>query len=654
MASIKYTINGKADNSAIDKTKQGLLGLGDAVNNVNNIFKSFIVLKTFQFVKNFSTEAVTEFAKVEQSTIRLKAALGAFTFDRFQEFAETLSKISTEDADGILEVASNLAALGRSEDDIKKIITAANNLANATGTNLKEAWKQVNATFDGTPGKLGKLVIGLNGLSESQLKAGKGAELINAQMGKISEAMGESTAIKIKNLTAAFGDLKEGLGAVLAPSTNMFAAFVTDIVKGWTSAINEFTRYNEIVKKGNNATAKDLFEKKGIELLRLQREAASDIAKNFGTFEDWKNKNARNNNSFSLSRQPKIEDEETQRSRYNQDLAKFLNSPYQQGLANSINELNGDIVGLTEAIKGEKAKEEKDNKAKANTLIPIIPIDKAAITSFDELKTSIAGLNYTISNEMMVGFKEATIALENAVKANNGYSGGENTFAAESYEAPSMLDGIFAGISGFANALGPVIGSLGSVSAIMDPLGVILSGIMDVLAPIIDTLLAPLIGILRIVGRVIGAMLAPALKMLTPIIEIISKAFIWLYNNAIMPLANAIIWVMTTIYNGVAQVVNGLLSMIDNINILGWSPDVSYRVSELDYNSMALQSINESDLTSAGNSTAASASAASASYSGARDIIININYDRSYINGDAREIALNLRSELRQIEALGL
>jgi phage-related minor tail protein len=84
------------------------------------------------------------------NAIRLQTVLGQITFRRFEEFSDSIAKISSSDADDILKIASNLAALGRTEPQIKKVIEAANNLANATGTSIGETWKQVNATLEGT------------------------------------------------------------------------------------------------------------------------------------------------------------------------------------------------------------------------------------------------------------------------------------------------------------------------------------------------------------------------------------------------------------------------------------------------------------------------------------------------------------------------
>lgn len=117
----------------------------------------------------------------------------------------------------------------------------------------------------------------------------------------------------------------------------------------------------------------------------------------------------------------------------------------------------------------------------------------------------------------------------------------------------------------FAGSLGGIIGAFSSVKAIISPFATILEGVMEVLGPVIDEVLAPLVGILKIVGNVIGSMLAPVLRILTPVIELITHAFVWLYNKAIVPTANGFIWLINMIRIGFANMINGVIRAINRI-----------------------------------------------------------------------------------------
>ena len=61
--------------------------------------------------------------------------------------------------------------------------------------------------------------------------------------------------------------------------------------------------------------------------------------------------------------------------------------------------------------------------------------------------------------------------------------------------------------------------------------------------------------------------------------------------------------------------------------------------------------LNAAILQSASNITG---SGSSASYTAARDIYLTINYEHSYINGDARAIAINLYNEIKDAKKLNL
>ena len=59
-------------------------------------------------------------------------------------------------------------------------------------------------------------------------------------------------------------------------------------------------------------------------------------------------------------------------------------------------------------------------------------------------------------------------------------------------------------------------------------------------------------------------------------------------------------------------------------------------------------------LNNAISQSASNVTGASASYTAARDIYVTINYEHSYVNGDAREIALSIYDELKDCKKLNL
>jgi uncharacterized membrane protein YgcG len=141
--------------------------------------------------------------------------------------------------------------------------------------------------------------------------------------------------------------------------------------------------------------------------------------------------------------------------------------------------------------------------------------------------------------------------------SGGGDSGGGDSGGGDSSAISTILD-MFKGI-------GPLVQSLGSVTALLDPFGTILGGIMEVLGPVIDEVLAPLVGILKVVGHMFGAILAPAIRTLTPIIELVSQGFLWMYNNVFIHIGNLLIKIFNGISITFAHLMNGLSWIIKTI-----------------------------------------------------------------------------------------
>jgi hypothetical protein len=97
----------------------------------------------------------------------------------------------------------------------------------------------------------------------------------------------------------------------------------------------------------------------------------------------------------------------------------------------------------------------------------------------------------------------------------------------------------------------------------------------------------------------------------------------------------------------VATVVNGVISALNHIPFVS----ISWRMEKWNASDMYLKDIDEGALTDAGSSSSGS-SGGNSSYTGTRDIQVNIYYSQSYVNGDARQIALSIQNELRLAGAL--
>lgn len=206
----------------------------------------------------------------------------------------------------------------------------------------------------------------------------------------------------------------------------------------------------------------------------------------------------------------------------------------------------------------------------------------------------------------------------------------------------------------FISKFGEMFKSISSIQQLLDPMSVILNGIFSVIGPAIDDLLSPLIGMLTIIGTTIGQILLPVISALTPVIEALTTVFIWLYNNILLPIGNGIIDLFEMLVGGLTDVINGAIRGINNV-LTFFKQSTIAELGDIDFAGFKLQEITVTDVNGAGSSAVSeSKSSGGASYTAARDIYVNIYFSNSYVNGDAREIALNLRKEIKLAEAMGM
>lgn len=204
-------------------------------------------------VTQFGVESVKAFGEVERKMIQLKTALGGNeqSFGRMTDLIADLSRQTLRSKGDIQDLVADLAALGKSDEDINRIATAAVNLSNVTGQGLNEAMKQVNNTFSGATEELGKLIPEIKGMTKEQLAAGDAADLINQKLGEVSRQMGEGVSQRIKNLSDAFGDLRENIGERMLTAFSPMLTFIQQVVDGWNDAYKAQKKYNDALKNND-------------------------------------------------------------------------------------------------------------------------------------------------------------------------------------------------------------------------------------------------------------------------------------------------------------------------------------------------------------------------------------------------------------------
>lgn len=216
----------------------------------------------------------------------------------------------------------------------------------------------------------------------------------------------------------------------------------------------------------------------------------------------------------------------------------------------------------------------------------------------------------------------------------------------------------------------------------------ILESLLEQILPIFDNFVTPFLegftavkeilsGIVYLLGSIIGVFVeifkeftrelnitastvSGIFKFIGGIFQII-RGFI----QFLQPIMNILSYVTriiaTAIYSIEWVIVNGINMIIRALNQIPWVSiseisgfdDYNKGISDI-WNGGGNTDEDNAYLNNAISQSASNVTGASASYTAARDIYVTINYDHSYVNGDAREIAINLYNELKDCKKLNL
>lgn len=168
----------------------------------------------------FGTASVAAFAVAEKAQVQLLNALQGQTDiqERLIRQATQIQETLGIDDDVIVRQQAFLALQGRTESEIKKTIAAAIQLSAVTGEDLATAVEKLDATYEGTIGRLGKLDSRFGDFTKTQLANGAAIDLINEKYKGFAEggAATVSTQLEIQKRRAE--ETTEAVGGDLAES----------------------------------------------------------------------------------------------------------------------------------------------------------------------------------------------------------------------------------------------------------------------------------------------------------------------------------------------------------------------------------------------------------------------------------------------------
>lgn len=146
-----------------------------------------------------------------------------------RNFASELQSLSEIGDEVSLRVMSQLAATGRTEEQIMQIMSAAADMAAVTGNSIQNVALQLNKTYSGLAGELGEANGAIRALTKEELENGRAIELVAKQY----KGAAAATADVEVQLSNAWGDFKENIGRgwqnVTQPVKQFFLNVLNDI-----------------------------------------------------------------------------------------------------------------------------------------------------------------------------------------------------------------------------------------------------------------------------------------------------------------------------------------------------------------------------------------------------------------------------------------
>lgn len=137
---------------------------------------------------------------------------------RLKEYASEMQRITDIGDEVTLDVMAQLAATGRTEEEITKIIKAAADYSAATQTDFRQSAQMLSDTLNGATGALGKHIKEVKDLTAAELANGAAIDIIQKKYSGYAAELVD-THKQVENLK---GDFQEEIGNLTLPFTQLW------------------------------------------------------------------------------------------------------------------------------------------------------------------------------------------------------------------------------------------------------------------------------------------------------------------------------------------------------------------------------------------------------------------------------------------------
>lgn len=251
-AQAKVIIKAEENISQVAKQAKNSLGNLESMatkfgSTIKGAFKLTAVIASVKKLGDAVSDCFTSFTEANRKYTQLEMALGSGeAYEKVTETIENLSRQTLNSKDSIESMVSELAALGKSSDDIDKISTASVYLSNVTGKSLTESMNQLLGTYQGSTTEIEKLGINVGEFTKLELANGAAIdEVISSLQEYNTELAKTDTSQHLTNISNSWDSIKRSVGDLINYS---FSPLITSFDKTLSEFKTKFDGFIQQVK----------------------------------------------------------------------------------------------------------------------------------------------------------------------------------------------------------------------------------------------------------------------------------------------------------------------------------------------------------------------------------------------------------------------
>lgn len=248
---IEVLLDDKASKS-LDNIQKKTDAFSDKVkkNFVEIAAKTALVVGSFNMLEKALSTVVEAASRQEDAVKKLNTQLeinGQYTAelsDYLVRYADELQLTTRFSNDAIIKQEAFAMAMGASADKARQIVKVSADMAASLNIDLNAATRNVTKTLGGFAGELGEVIPSLKNLTQEQLRAGEGVNLLATLFAGAAQKDAQTFSGSIDQLKNAWDDFNKTIGNFLINNPVVKEA-ITGLTNGIQQLIKEINTYTK-------------------------------------------------------------------------------------------------------------------------------------------------------------------------------------------------------------------------------------------------------------------------------------------------------------------------------------------------------------------------------------------------------------------------